>query len=376
MPEAEERKDTHPAAQKEDVQGPSAGLGDGGEITAVADQLAAVALANKNEAVFGPSTSECYDPLSDPELWEPHSPTEDCPVCLVSLPLEAAKMVYMSCCGKTICVACMNESDRVMKITNMKRGKKELPPLESFCAFCREPHGKSPAETTERLESLVNKSDARAMIEMAFLCQNGLRGFPKDEAKTMELLKKAADMGSARAMHQLGYVYIEGTRDVPKDTKKGILYFENAVKMGNVHSRYQLGRVYGEKGNFHLAIKHYRLAAEAGSKVAVKEIWKLFSNGKMSKTDLEETLRAHQFACDEMESEDRRRFDAFKEAMAGNDKILQGFYGIYYEGHINAKQLKEALKMHRNGSEEVEIFKFLANAMADLRVSKMQNTGT
>ena len=129
--------------------------------------------------------------------------------------------------------------------------------------------------------------------------------------------------------------------------------------MGDVYSRHDLACVHANKGNFHLATKHFRLAAEAGHKVAVKQIWKLFSMGKLSKTDLEEILRAHQAACDEMDSEDRQKFDASQEAEAGNDDTLERIYGSYYHGYVNAKQLEEALEMHRKGSEIADIQKFL-----------------
>ena len=181
------------------------------------------------------------------------------------------------------------------------------------------------------------------MIQVAALCRDGMEGFPKDYKKALELLKRAADMGSGRATYNLGCVYFEGSCGVPKDKKKGVSYFEDAVKMGDVKARYNLGCLHATAGNFHLAIKHFRLAAEAGSKLAVKEIWKLFSMGKLSKADLEEILRAHQAACDEMDSEDRRRNNAYEEAMAGNESVLQRIYGSYYVGHINAKQQKEVL---------------------------------
>ena len=55
----EERKDTKPTIQEEDAKVSSDGLGDGGEISAAADQLAAVTLADDGEAgPAGPGTSE------------------------------------------------------------------------------------------------------------------------------------------------------------------------------------------------------------------------------------------------------------------------------------------------------------------------------
>ena len=186
----EERKDTQPAAQKEGVQASPGGLEDGGEITAAADQLAAVTLADKDEAGAGTGTSESpqdsmdelhdRDPLSDPELWKPHPPTKDCPVCLVPLPLEASKRTYSTCCGKSICGACNYEHSRALRITNEKRRKKELPPLDRSCAFCRKPVDVEHSVMIQRVETLADKGDVDAMVTMALWCLGGQNGFPKD----------------------------------------------------------------------------------------------------------------------------------------------------------------------------------------------------
>ena len=79
----------------------------------------------------------------------------------------------------------------------------------------------------------------------------------------------------------------------------------------------------------------------------------------MSKAELEDILRANKDACDETNTEDRERYSAFREARAGNDDTLKRLYRNYYGGLINAKQLKEVLKMHRNGSGIQEITSFM-----------------
>ena len=358
-----ERKDTQPTANAEEATEVSPhGCEAGGEITAAADQVGEAGSGTSGSKEDG--AAECYGQLSDPEFWKPYPPMEDCPVCLVPLPLEENNTTYVNCCGKTICDACKYEHYRAWNITNEKREKKELPPLEQSCPFCRERFHKSDsAEFKARVEKRIAKGDVEAMFMMALWFQFGLRGFPKDDAKAMELAKKAADMGSAKAMCHLGKACIFGHFRVQKDEKQGISYLENAVKMGHVMSRYSLACLRADEGNFYLATKHFRLAAEAGDKDAMKGIWKLFSDGKLSKTDLEEILRAHQAACDEMDSEDRRRLEAYEKAKAGSDGFILRLYNNYYGGLINAKQLKEVLKMRRNGSGEDAIRKFLANAI-------------
>ena len=51
----------------------------------------------------------------------------------------------------------------------------------------------------------------------------------------------------------------------------------------------------------------------------MKIMWKLFHKGLISKAELEDILRANKDACDEMNTEDRERCIASREAMAGND---------------------------------------------------------
>lgn len=255
-----------------------------------------------------------------------------------------------------ICIACEKENCRALEIENEKRRKKDLPPLDRSCAFCRETALKSDSEFQEQLKKRIGKGDIEAVLTMAIWCRDGLRGFQKDEAKGIELLKKATDMGSAKAMYHLGLAYFEGSYGILKDEGKGIGYFKDAVKLGDVSSRCILAFVCADEGNFQLASKHFRLAAGAGHTVAVEQVWKHFLDGTLSKAKLEETLRAHQSTCDDMDNENRQRSDAHDEAMSGNDDTLKCLYASYYSGQINAKQLEKVLKMHKNG-HDVEVIR-------------------
>ena len=80
-----------------------------------------------------------------------------------------------------------------------------------------------------------------------------------------------------------------------------------------------------------------------------KRLWKYHSLEKLTKAELEETLRAHHAACDEMNSEERERYEAWKEAQAGDDEILKQIYAHNYEGLMTAKELKITLEAHRSG---------------------------
>ena len=125
-------------------------------LSEVNDQLETVKLSDQDEADATVGDTKTKE---DPDLWKPPPPTEECPVCMVPLPLDNAKSMYFACCGKTLCFACCDEHDRALHVTNRKRGKKKLPPLEFTCAFCRIPHHKSDSELISRLEKRIEKDD-------------------------------------------------------------------------------------------------------------------------------------------------------------------------------------------------------------------------
>jgi len=200
----------------------------------------------------------------------------------------------------------------------------------------------------EMLESRVEKGDPKAMVILSKMHREGLCGLPRDEAKALELMRRSADLGFPEAIRRLGYYVMVGELGAIQDKEKAKLYMEDAAKRGDVCARYYLGEI-GEFYQQHeLALKHYKLAAAAGDEDAMKRVWKYFPSDKLTKAELEETLRAHHAACEEMNSVDRERYEAYKEAMAGSDIILKDIYALYYDGLMDAKELKKKLKAYRN----------------------------
>lgn len=117
--------------------------------------------------------------------------------------------------------------------------------------------------------------------------------------------------------------------------------------MGCVQARLNLA-IYWEETDFNMSIRHCRLAAAAGFDKAVEKLWEYFYTGKVTKVELETSLRDHQRACDEVKSEERERYAAYKNAAIGDDKILRRLCSSYYCGKIKAKELNAALKEHRS----------------------------
>ena len=292
-------------------------------VVEAADQLESVKLSDQDEA-RPPADEGETKPKEDPDLWKPHAPTEECPVCLVPLPVKCINQSYWSCCGKLICTACSAEHGRAQDVTNRKRDKKKLPRLEKTCAFCRSPYPDD-SELISCYEERIKKGDTVAMQNLAHKFRVGDNGLRKDEAKAVELTQMAAGLGSAEAIGQLGYWASKKERHSSESRK----YVEEAVVKGCIVARATLASLLADEDNYDLAIKHWHLSAAAGCEHSMKGLWKCFSKGKLSKPELEKALRAHKAACDEMNSEERERFDACKIAQAGNDVLLNNIYASY-----------------------------------------------
>ena len=330
-------------------------------LSKVNEQLASTKLSDQDEAKPPADTAVGdTDTMEDPELWKPHPPTEECPVCMVPLAFEHVQTSYWTCCGKYVCKACSEEHRRALKVTNRKREKKKQPPLEKTCAFCRRPVQKNDSELISRYEERVDKGDTVAMLNLAGKYLKGSNGVRKNDDKALELLQMAADLGSVVAIQKLGcWASDERLRLIPSGTSSKE-YFEDGAKKGNVLSRYYLAERLAEDGSIDLAIRHWHLAAAAGHGGSMKRLWKCFNRGKLSKPNLEKALRAHKEASDEMNSEDRKRYAAYKEALDGTDELVKTIYDSYYDGYINAKELKKALKAHAAGDRRA-VKTFLLN---------------
>jgi len=170
----------------------------------------------------------------------------------------------------------------------------------------------------------------------------------RHEAKAIELLQRAADLGSPDAIKKLGIFILEGELGLVQDIEKAKACLEDAVKKGDVYARGFLAMLEEHCQRHDLAVMHNKLAAAAGDEESMKRLWKYFPS-KLDKAELEETLRAHKEACEEMNSEERERYEAWQEALAGNDETLKNIYAHYYNGILTAKELNKALKVYQSG---------------------------
>ena len=92
--------------------------------------------------------------LYDEKLFREPPPREECPICMLPLPLAADQITFFTCCGKYICSGCI----RVMV---------EREGANILCAFCRTPCAESEEENMKRLKKLMEKGNADAYNQLA-----------------------------------------------------------------------------------------------------------------------------------------------------------------------------------------------------------------
>ena len=235
--------------------------------------------------------------LYDEKLFKEPPPREECPICMLPLPLAARESTFQSCCGKHICSGCTDTM-------------KEREGANILCAFCRTPYAESDEEEiVKRIMKLIQKDNAHAFFELAGCYAQGVMGIAQDRPKANELFLKAGELGCAAAYHNLGLSYYSGN-GVDIDMKKAKHYYELAAMNGNVFARHNLGCMEVQADNQHRAMKHFMISARSGYDESLGTVKQGFMGGIVGKDEYANTLRAYQKSVDEMKSEARDKVKA------------------------------------------------------------------
>ena len=232
--------------------------------------------------------------LHDEALFKEHPPGEECPICLLPLPIDARQSAFKSCCGKIICKGC------IVAMIEEARGRGKI----GLCAFCRKPTPSSYEEDIKRVKKLMDANNAHAFYTLGGWYSNGDHGIPQDMTKAYELWLRAGELGCAEGYFNLGIAYHFG-RGVEVDEKKANHFYELAAMNGDVYARHNLGYVEEGAGKHHRAFKHYIISAKAGFKLSLDQVKKGFMDGIITKDEYANTLRAYQQRHDEMKSDGR-----------------------------------------------------------------------
>ena len=248
--------------------------------------------------------------LHDEELFKDPPHREECPICMLPLPIDERESTFKSCCGKLICVGCIH----AMIMEEIRRGKKKEE--WGLCAFCRTLRPSSDEEEAKRLDKIMEKGNAMAFCVHAGYYVHGSHGLQQNLAKATELWLKAGKLGCAEAYYNLGYSYDIGW-GAEADKKKAKHYYELAAINGNIKARHNLGCNEYNTGNYHQAYKHYIIAAKSGFRPSLDKIKEGFTKGFVTKDEYASTLRAYHESQTEMKSEARDKaaeFDARRAA--------------------------------------------------------------
>ena len=122
---------------------------------------------------------------SDEILFKVPPPSkEDCPICLLPMPLSELNCNYEPCCGKFICHGCMDQKIMV------GASSKKLSSLIGKCSFCREPTLVSDKEMIARSKKRMAVGDGDAFCFLGMNYHDGLLGLQQSNTKAAELWLK------------------------------------------------------------------------------------------------------------------------------------------------------------------------------------------
>ena len=229
------------------------------------------------------------------DLFTPIPEREECPICMIPLPIGEEGTIFMKCCGKTICRGCGYKAVE----TDEKNGVD--PFMMGMCAFCRQPpiH---PKNQIKALKKLMKKNNPKAFVIMATRYEEG-NSVIQSDTKSLEMRIRAAELGSAQAIGLIGKFYEVG-RVVEQNMSKVFEFLEVSAKKRSVLAHHLLA-LYEEDINIQKSIKHYKVAACAGYRPAMDGLMNLYRYKLLSKEDLAQTLRAFQVSNDLTKSKER-----------------------------------------------------------------------
>ena len=157
----------------------------------------------------------------------------------------------------------------------------------------------------------IKANDPAAMRHMGAICHG-----EGDLDIAFEYWTKAAELGDAESHYQLSTVYYKGV-GVEEDEEKAVYHAEQAAIGGHHIARHNLGCTEAANGRMERAVKHFIIAANLGDEDSMKKLWKHYSDGNVTKEDLDATLRTHHAAINEMKSPQREAGEAWRERQRG-----------------------------------------------------------
>ena len=148
---------------------------------------------------------------------------EECPICMIPLPLDPNETGYMNCCGKLICSGCILSHIEVV-------GRKKM----GLCVFCRVDDALVTTDKAilEQDMKLANTGNGEALRIVAGYYFHGKMGLQQDKAEGLKWIRRAVEAGSGKAAGMIGTYYYLGN-GVEKDCDKALEYYQKATELGD-----------------------------------------------------------------------------------------------------------------------------------------------
>ena len=230
---------------------------------------------------------------ADIDIFAPMVVNDECPICLIPLPLHDDEIVFMFCCGKQICNGC----NCVQMMNDIMKNE------VSKCAFCRQPDQDEGKTNVKRLKKLTKKNNPEAFMQMAMRYKSG-DGLMQSDTRSLEMYIRAAELSHANAYVSIGEFYKRGVA-VEQNTSKALAFHEVGAKKGSVHAHYLLTKFHRRNGNIQQLMEHMKVTASAGAQDSMDYLMKVYKQKLLSKEDLTQTLRAYQTSSNDTKSKDR-----------------------------------------------------------------------
>jgi TPR repeat protein len=134
---------------------------------------------------------------------------------------------------------------------------------------------------------------------------------PKDELKSLDCWIRAVELGSPEACRFIGNSYDEGN-GVAADKERAAFFNRIGALRGDIYTRCIIGTREYKSGNHDIAIRHWKIAAEAGDQGCL-DVLRCIYNGKepgkefITKEYLDFAYRAGHEAQMEVKSEEREK---------------------------------------------------------------------
>jgi len=251
------------------------------------------------------ATNRTEDPLKN---WT-RLQNEECPICMLPLPLRGSDTNYCVTCGKTICMGCVlstcaaHARDGGDAKTAMEKAKS--------CPYCRS--NTAIDDDKFRLDKEMKRANAgngEAMRRVGQCYFDGGMGLKQDKAEGLKWYHRAVEAGSGSAAFIVGQCHVRGD-GVDEDHDKAIEYLQKSADLGYIPAFTLIGRYHMDViGEIEEGMLNYRKAAICGMNddILFGLLREGFSYGYITKDEYAFTLRENQAACYEMKSDGREKW--------------------------------------------------------------------